>query len=88
MSTPIATTPIRRWLSGESLSDYLKYLTESGVMPGNRWAYIIGHPDTQVYKIEVGGAAIDRVYDNWLEIWQQLTTTTVPDTPQRQQRYT
>jgi hypothetical protein len=40
-----------------------------------RWSVDVGHYIATQMEIEIGGQLIDRHFDDWLEIWAQLTVT-------------
>jgi hypothetical protein len=62
-------------VSGMTLEVTLPNLT-SGVANVNntiRWVNNVGHYLMRQVEVEIGGQLIDRHYDDWLEIWAQLT---------------
>ena len=61
-------------VSGMTLEATLPNIT-SGANAGNtvRWVNNVGHFLMRQVEVEIGGQLIDRHYDDWLEIWAQLT---------------
>jgi hypothetical protein len=61
-------------ISGMTLEATLPNIT-SGAVAGNtvRWVNNVGHFLMRQVEVEIGGQLIDRHYDDWLEIWAQLT---------------
>jgi hypothetical protein len=62
-------------VSGMTLEATLPTLTAGDENEDNtiRWVNNVGHYLMRQVEIEIGGQLIDRQYDDWLEIWAQLT---------------
>ena len=49
--------------------------TTSDTAYGFRWLNSLGHILTKTVEIEIGGQKIDKLYGEWLHIWNELTQT-------------